>query len=482
MRPYLFVVLFAACSDSEPTLATDEMQLGIIPGTVTCASQGLGNQMFTLPQTESGLYQIDVANSFFFQYYDDSRTSFFFTQSSVRMKGVLVAAGGNTAVWELDGATGWPSLHGPVDATGNVMTPESVSFCFDYDLFLDPAAYASYGVSHGWSISKTGPADPLTLATGQTYAAPYQVRVETTGSTTAGLTVSGPVLIHNPTPYTPRIDAVSVMVGELAATVTCPSTYPFVVPAFAATTCHFTVAVPDTNDRLVYVDVIKDGGMSLERSLETASFANPTTTSDQIDDCITVYDSQVASPLGTACITDGAKTFTYDAPIGPFAACGPFSVANSATYVGNDTGATGSSSWTVVGTVPCASGCTLSAGYWKTHSELGPAPYDDVWAQVGTQTPFFLSGGSYHGALSTPPGGNAYWTLARAFAAAQLNTLNGASPAVIQATYAQAEDVLASTTPAHVAASRTVRNTVVRLAAILNDWNTGLTGPGHCDE
>ena len=32
--------------------------------------------------------------------------------------------------------------------------------------------------------------------------------------------------------------------------------------------------------------------------------------------------------------------------------------------------------------VPCLGGCTLTPGYWKTHSEFGPAPYDDNWANL----------------------------------------------------------------------------------------------------
>ena len=47
-------------------------------------------------------------------------------------------------------------------------------------------------------------------------------------------------------------------------------------------------------------------------------------------------------------------------------------------------------------------GCTLTPGYWKTHSDYGPAPYDETWAEIGGEippceenTPFFNSGKSY---------------------------------------------------------------------------------------
>ena len=69
-------------------------------------------------------------------------------------------------------------------------------------------------------------------------------------------------------------------------------------------------------------------------------------------------------------------------------------ITNIASFVTNDTGATGSDSWTVFIDVLCP-GCTYTQGYWKTHSRYGPAPYDTTWAKVGEDTPFYLSGQSY---------------------------------------------------------------------------------------
>ena len=52
---------------------------------------------------------------------------------------------------------------------------------------------------------------------------------------------------------------------------------------------------------------------------------------------------------------------------------------------------------------------------------------------------FFLSGKTYYQALWTAPQGNAYWILAHAYIAAQLNKLNGASvPASVQTALDQA--------------------------------------------
>lgn len=471
-----------------PDLASSEHLIGIIPGAVTCASQGLGTQQFTMPQLQSGQYQVDASNSFIFQFYDASGTSFFFTQSTIRMNAVIASANGYSTVWDIGGANGWPSLGAIDPATNDYTVPEAVSFCFDYELYLNPNGYAHYGQRQGWDIAKTGYEGAVTLAVGQTFVAPYTVTVTPTTLTPTTAFIAGPVFLNNPTPYTPRIDAVTVMVGELAATVTCPQAYPFNVPAFSVTTCNFTVDVPDTADRLVYVDVVSDGTIAIDRSLETASFGDHTTSVELFDECVAIYDDKVAGGfLGSACASEGTKSFTYTAEIGPFAACGRFDVTNTATWSGFDTGANASTSYVVGGELPCAGGCTLTPGYWKNHSELGPARYDDTWAQLanGAATPFFLSGQTYHQVLNTPVAGNSYYILARAYIAAQLNRLNGSDFSAATSAFNEATTLFNTYAPratAFTSKSSPIRARAVQLAHTLDDYNNGLIGPGHCTE
>ena len=132
-------------------------------------------------------------------------------------------------------------------------------------------------------------------------------------------------------------------------------------------------------------------------------------------------------------------------------------------------------------------GCTRTQGYWKTHSEHGPAPFDDTWRELpdGSDTTFFLSGGTYYEAISTPSRGNAYTILARQYIGAQLNQLAGASiPAGTADAFAEATDIFSTYTPARIAAlpsSSPLRARIIELAGILADYNEGDTGPGHCD-
>jgi len=143
---------------------------------------------------------------------------------------------------------------------------------------------------------------------------------------------------------------------------------------------------------------------------------------------------------------------------------------------------------TYSGTLPPAAcptecGCTLTQGYWKTHS-----------AWPGGLTPdtiFYMSGKTYQEVLDTQPpsnGGN-YYRLAHQFIAAQLNQLNGActpdglfGPSGI---YTQAESWLSTNAPS--ACVRTgpgspLCGTQNTWAGILDDYNNGkyLDGPVHC--
>jgi hypothetical protein len=205
-----------------------------------------------------------------------------------------------------------------------------------------------------------------------------------------------------------------------------------------------------------------------------------------IDECVTVDDSLEGS-LGTVCATSSpfTQTFTYQRLVGPYQVCGDYTVENTSTFVTNDTGATGSDNWSIAVHVPCLTGCTLTQGYWKTHSLYGPAPYDDTWSLVGEDTPFFLSGRTWFQVLWTPPqGGQVYYILAHAYVAARLNLLDGVSPTPeVLTALAEAEAFFSTRTPAQAAVlPKSTRARYLDVAALLTYYNEGLIGPGHCSE
>lgn len=227
----------------------------------------------------------------------------------------------------------------------------------------------------------------------------------------------------------------------------------------------------------------------------TVSARPPDICSPNTDECVSVYDTNKdPSLLGTACVGEAPKTFTYSIFIGPYCECGNYTVCNTASFVTCDTCTTGCDSWSIIVHVPCDDGCTLTPGYWKTHSKYGPAPYDDTWAMVdpdGEDNAFFDTGQSWYEALWTAPkGGNAYYILAHAYIAGVLNELNGASvPAEVESAMDDAEVLLdeydgnpESMDGLKGKDAREIRQAFIDTAKLLDDYNNGLIGPGHCTE
>lgn len=160
-----------------------------------------------------------------------------------------------------------------------------------------------------------------------------------------------------------------------------------------------------------------------------------------------------------------------------------FQVPNLLTLLTNDTAATSSDGAMINVHVPsiCSQGCTLTQGYWKTHSKYGPAPYDETWAVIGEDTLFFNSGRSWYKTFWSPPkGGDAYLQLAHQYMAAKLSIEAGASvPAEVASALAQAEALFnAVGSKFNPGQSSTAR----QLAGLLDQYNNGEIGPGHCSE
>jgi len=168
---------------------------------------------------------------------------------------------------------------------------------------------------------------------------------------------------------------------------------------------------------------------------------------------------------------------------------------NTATFVADITGASGSDSWTVDVSVPCNIGCTLTIGYWKTHAGLGPQPgvvsqFLPIW--LGTprlpgesnksievtsaeQAVFILN---FRGDAS-----NGINKLYAQLLAAKLNQASGADISAVASTISAADAFLATHNSLDWAGlSRAQKQLVLGWATTLDNYNRGITGPGHCTE
>lgn len=168
---------------------------------------------------------------------------------------------------------------------------------------------------------------------------------------------------------------------------------------------------------------------------------------------------------------------------------GTFQHHELTSFQPHDTVTTGTNDHTIDVPATCDTGCTLTPGFWKTHSRRGTAPHDEAWQLVGPDqeaTVFFLAGMTWYDALWTPPAGNAYFILAHAWIAAEINVLNGTSapPEVLDALI-EAADLFALYTPADILAdgkNSRIRRRMPELAGLLDLYNDSPIGPGHCTE
>jgi hypothetical protein len=235
----------------------------------------------------------------------------------------------------------------------------------------------------------------------------------------------------------------------------------------------FGDATTSTDECVSLSDLFNDGGLNLGPTFSWTVDGN-------------VCDSTTRYVTGDVDPTAAVKSLAIHADWAPTGfednAC-VFPVPNVLTLVTNDTQTSGSDGALISVNVPsvCNHGCTLTQGYWKTHSKYGPAPYDSTWAVIGEDTLFFHSGKTWITLFKTPPkGGNAYIQLAHQYMAARLNVEAGAStPANVATALATATAMFNAAGSSFTSAQTTKAR---QLAGIIGSYNEGALGPGHCSE
>ena len=335
-----------------------------------------------------------------------------------------------------------------------------------------------------WDIEKEclGP-NPLVLEEGQVYNYPFRWTLSNT-SQDSDRSVTGVVAIRNNGSNPVDIDNLVLSGGGYTITLNCPGGFPRTLAGGELYSCTFSIA-PNNSNAFELTATAESGtpGVNDVSTSTTVQFTAPT---QQIDECASVWDDcEGYGQQGPYCyLSNGPMVFDYTCEIS-YNECGNYEFVNY-VQVNTNSGVKVSDICVVEVEVECEEeeGCTRTIGYWKTHSSNGPAPYDPTWALIGENTPFFLSGKTYYEAIWTSPQGNAYYILAPQYIGAELNQLAGAAipPAVLNA-FNTATSLLSTYTPAQVGAMRgnnPVRAQFVSIAGILDDYNNGITGPGHC--
>jgi len=367
-----------------------------------------------------------------------------------------------------------------------------ITFCYDVELEVTKTARTAFTRDYDWTIAKSVDQAALTIeSTGQA-AVNYSVAVAKDAGTDSDWTVGGSITVTNPHPM---IAASGISVGDSlsgfgALAVSCPATS---LAGGASMTCSYaTTALPNGDTRTNTATAASTSyGFAAGTGAAPVSFVTPTT---ELDNSVSVSDSFAGAGLsGTTLAT--SKTFTYARAIaGSSFTCGATSTVGNVASIGTDDGAARSASADVAVTVTCppppppppaSNGCTLTQGYWGTHSSYGPAKYDATWALVGANganTGFYLSGRSYYQQLQTPSGGNAYNILASQFIAARLNVLKGAAaPAGVN--MAAIDTFFSTYTPVQIGALKggsALRAQALAWASALDGYNNGRLNVAHC--
>ena len=254
--------------------------------------------------------------------------------------------------------------------------------------------------------------------------------------------------------------------------------------------CGYLIGLPNANpgDAHAVADIEPSGGRHVETPFD---FSNPTM--NQVDECVNVTDS-MAGALGTVCVADSPKTFTYTKTIGPYsdAECGDHRVDNTARFITNDTGATGSASASVDVTVVCEpppSGCTRTIGYWKTHAGFGPQA--DVVTPLlpvllgtagGAKSVNVTTAAQAVALLKKTDSSNGIEKLYAQLLGAKLNIESGASSSSVASTIAAADAFLATHNASDWASLTGAQQAqVLSWMTTLDNYNNGLVGPEHCD-
>lgn len=418
----------------------------------------------------------------------------------------------NGAAWEFNDsgsvtytktfACGSGGVHGNTATILETGQSDSASVSLQcYALAVTKDAHTSLDRTWDWTIEKSADQQELTLSPGQQFLVNYTVELSTT-STDSGWTAHGTIHVSNPHPTRAALLLdVADSVGGIPAVVDCGVAFPYQLAAGGDLSCSYSADLPSAATRTNTATATRqafnyapDGTAAAAGTIDAAGTAVVDFSGagvSSFDECVDVNDT-LQGPLGEVCADDAPMTLTYSRYVGPFTApgqCGDRNVDNTASFVANDTGANGESSWTVLVHVVCSQGCSLTPGYWKTHSRRRPAPYDDTWVQLGPaqeNTLFFLSGQTYYQVLWQAPKGNAYYILAHAWIATTLNGLNGASmPTEVQQGWQEAMTLFQAWTPAQIAAQKggqQPRKRFLELAGLLDMYNNGLIGPGHCSE
>jgi hypothetical protein len=117
--------------------------------------------------------------------------------------------------------------------------------------------------------------------------------------------------------------------------------------------------------------------------------------------------------------------------------------------------------------------CTYTQGFWKTHPEAWPVTSVTLGTVSYTAAQALLI-------LGEPVNGNGLVALAHQLIATKLNGANGANLATVSAAVAAADAMIGGLVVPPLGSGSLATSLTSSLTQTLDDFNQGITGPGHC--
>ena len=360
-------------------------------------------------------------------------------------------------------------------------------------LTVSKSASTYYERDHDWTVTKSGDQDAQ-ICHGETKPVGYTIDAQRS-TTDSGHSVSGNITVFNPAPIAAPLASVSdeLTPGGVIA-VNCGVSFPYSLAPNSSLVCSYSSALSNADDRMNTGRAALSNGTVFQASTPV-TFGAP---SIETDATLTVADV-VGCPADFTCSAAGPFNFSdsgsvsYEISVTNNAAlCDSyFNLTNTATWT-DDGAASQSAAATSIYSCRCAEGCTLTIGYWKTHAGFTGRNADAVTQYLaqwlgnafGPSSVQITTATEAVQALSMSLGtsSNGITKLYSQLLAAKLNIARGASGADVAATIALADAYLATHDfSAWNSASKNDKSKILTWMTLLDAYNNGVLGPGHCD-
>jgi len=376
-----------------------------------------------------------------------------------------------------------------------------------HELSVRKTATTSFTRDYDWTIDKSADTAAINVQVNQDpVTVNYDIDVGSSFADSAHA-VSGSITINNPASYAAPLNSVSDKVNDAVdATVDCNGAT--TVPAHGSLVCTYNASLGGPNDGTNKATATIDNydrtdpnnpvplGITTDfMGTAAVTFGNPTTVQDQ---CVTLGDDNPEGPQALQiCAADTPTNVSYPKNFGPFPEAGTSSHTNTAC-IATDDGQPKCDAVTipitVSGPVPPGGnpgeGCTLTQGYWKSHTGAN----FNGFQHLQLQNLIDAAGGSISLGtmeITTVEEANAVFLAAQGddliaklksqLLAAILNILSSADGTDIEDTIDDADAFLSanSVIPKGKTGSA-LRAEATALISALDAYNNGDIGPGHC--